>query len=113
MRNAFSSRDYSSPALPNVLVYNCGSSSVKCQVVEPVERRVVFACHASKLNTDDAVFKVDKGGEDRAKKNLGKVSYADVSKLISEHVKDIPFEAIGHRNGFNLHYNSMAMKLKL
>ena len=82
---------------PNVLVYNCGSSSVKVQIVEPVERRVVFACNAAKLNTDNATFKITKGSEDKAKKELGKVTYQDVSKIIADHVKDIPFAAIGHR----------------
>ncbi len=82
----------------SILVINCGSSSVKFQVVDPRSREVKIGGVAERLTTDNAFIKYKtKAEKEKVKVDLGladhKTAFEKVKELVSQH----DFIAVGHR----------------
>ena len=55
-----------------ILVLNCGSSSVKCQILEPRSGENVFKCIADRLNTENPKLTIYKENGEKTKEDLNK-----------------------------------------
>ncbi len=79
------------------MVLNCGSSSVKCRVLNPVTREVSLTCIADRLNTDRPRIQIKAGeGEERSLPlEKEKDAITKACEIISH--EGISFQAIGHR----------------
>ncbi len=81
-----------------VLSFNCGSSSVKCKVVDPESGLEAFACHVDKINTDRANVKIKQRGENDIETYIDEPSIEKACLLIKQHISpQLKLGAIGHR----------------
>ncbi len=84
------------PSCNVVLVYNNGSSSVKCQLVNADTKQSLRAFHAEHLGTDKASLTVT--DHKKTRQPLGQsVSPGDATLLIAEQLSGSAFSAVGHR----------------
>jgi acetate kinase len=84
----------------NILVINCGSSSIKFQVINPISRILTISGIAERLSTPRASLKVKRhNSDDKTTINLGQAdhlkAFEKVSQLITDQEQQIG--AIGHR----------------
>jgi len=78
-----------------VLTYNCGSSSIKCRVVDPGSGFVALDVHAEGLDGNEAAkLKVKHHGHEQLEKKL-RIDH--VHEDLCEAVSGVNFVAVGHR----------------
>jgi len=82
--------------MEKVLVLNCGSSSIKFQVIEPQSSKVFFKGIAENLETDHAFLRFSSEGKEEARK-LASSDYPHAIKAIIQLVQGEGMVAIGHR----------------
>jgi acetate kinase len=75
-----------------VFVLNCGSSSIKFQLIQPESRKVLLKGLAENLNTDRAILK-----SSRKTVKLDKTDYRSALSAIVKVLDNHTFIAIGHR----------------
>ena len=82
----------------NVLVLNCGSSSIKFQVINPKTEKCLISGQADRLQSQqNAKLKYNFGNKDTESESLGQTTYETATNRIFELVSDIEFNNIGHR----------------
>ena len=74
-----------------ILVLNCGSSSVKCQILEPDTGKNLFKCVADRLNTENPKLTIYKDNGEKEKQNLGQTNYEDAISAICQNVANTQF----------------------
>lgn len=80
----------------NILVLNCGSSSIKSQIVEAFSGKTIQKVVVGRLNTSNARLSVYKEARNE-KSDLGLLDYPSALALICDQVNQEDFAAIGHR----------------
>merc|ERR1711892_954853 len=80
----------------NVLVMNCGSSSIKFQVVDPVGERCLLAGQVDRLNSQKGKLKWKYQGETTAE-SIPIPDYKGVVEKIFGIVENVDFSYVGHR----------------
>ncbi len=81
---------------PEVLVFNAGSSSLKCARIEPRSRRVLDSALAERLGTDAARLELRLGG-DRQRWELPQLGHGEALHRILERLDVSRVVAVGHR----------------
>jgi len=79
-----------------VLVLNCGSSSIKFQVIVPSEERCLLSGQADRLNSSLGKLKWKLDG-DTSVESLASPSYEEVVDRIFNIVERVQFDCVGHR----------------
>ncbi|WP_240772687.1 acetate kinase [Phragmitibacter flavus] len=77
----------------NILVINCGSSSLKFAVIDPESTQVLIQGIAERLNSPDALLKVQPLGSQA----IPYINHAKAMAAILASLGDIPIAGIGHR----------------
>jgi len=80
----------------SVLVLNCGSSSIKFQVVSPDSGEVTLKGQADNLNTDKGKLKWEKDGT-KHKENIDQPNFLQTLESVFDIVKSHQFDFVGHR----------------
>ena len=81
----------------NIAVINCGSATLKFQVVDPVKRDVKEGGVVERLNTNEAFIKYTDAKKREVKKDLGLVDHKAAFDKITEIIREEEFVGIGHR----------------
>jgi acetate kinase len=81
---------------PQVLVFNAGSSSLKCALIEPESGRVLASGLAERLKTDAARLELVLGGE-RQRWELPGLEHGDALRRALERLDTTQVVAVGHR----------------
>lgn len=85
-------------SLKNILVINCGSSSIKFQIIDPISKTKILNGIAERIGTPKAVIKLKR--EDNKKENYDignanhKITFDKISDLITGKYQ---IKAVGHR----------------
>lgn len=85
----------------NILVLNCGSSSIKFALIELPQQNTILNGQVEKIGTEEALFKVKRNGEQQ-KEKLGKVDQSQalrhlLNNYLKEVSKEVQINGIGHR----------------
>jgi len=95
LSNSLSKRNTSSTS---VLVLNCGSSSIKFQVLNPTTEACVIQGQADKLNSKDGSAKLKYDwNNSKHTESLGNISYENVAAKVLDLVSERKFDYVGHR----------------
>jgi acetate kinase len=80
----------------HVLVINCGSSSIKLAVIEPVSGTCPWQALAERVGTAGGTLRIEHGDEERVT-DLGRADHARALDVALAELPDIALAAVGHR----------------
>jgi acetate kinase len=95
----------------NVLVINCGSSSLKFAVIEPTSGHVLVQGLAERLNTEEGRLQVKPAEGERTTDAIPRMSHAKAMEAILKRLQSFKISAVGHRVVHGGEYFSGSVRL--
>ena len=87
----------SNQVLRKILVINCGSSSIKFQIVDPTSRLQSIDGIAERIGTPKGQIKIKAKGSPKKIIDVGNIDHRDAFDKIFDIIGNVDVQAVGHR----------------